>query len=306
MNSKLSKFCFYEGPDYAKSEVNWKKELFAGITDRDRLNESSPPRTLACDVMDWADTIAYAVHDLEDAFQANFLRADTIQGAEFEWCLLGPQGAVGLEGIDGPFKIRWKKHVEKNTIQPDEANRIEASEQLKWFKDTFKFVHPHPALLTKSQSLREVASKLIHEFVTSLEVESTSHQPPFHLKLTLPSADLHAKLVFMQCVVQEVVVRDVRVRTFALRSRKMLTDAFGSFEKELDDSEQSSHTYEKYQLFRRRHRDKLKSIDKRSGCRDEKLRLIADMLASMSEAQMLDLYDRLFSPRAPNPYSAFV
>ena len=38
-----------------------------------------PPRTLACRIMDWADDVAYAIHDFEDAVLARFITKGAIR-----------------------------------------------------------------------------------------------------------------------------------------------------------------------------------------------------------------------------------
>jgi dGTPase len=41
--------------------------------------EGPPPRVLACRLMDWADDLAYAIHDFEDAVLANFITRGAIK-----------------------------------------------------------------------------------------------------------------------------------------------------------------------------------------------------------------------------------
>ena len=92
---------------------------------------AAPPRTLACQVMDWADDVAYAIHDFEDAVLARFITKGAIRrvhGPLFEAVQrdVGPYFAGDTQALEGAFG-GWEREIESLLDGVQEAPDPEAA-----------------------------------------------------------------------------------------------------------------------------------------------------------------------------------
>jgi dGTPase len=73
--------------------------------DPGRRLQLDAPRTAACEVMNWADDVAYAIHDFEDAVVAGFITAGSIARIRDE-LLVAVERDIGADGDRSTFGVQ--------------------------------------------------------------------------------------------------------------------------------------------------------------------------------------------------------
>lgn len=258
---------------YDQERALYEEWLFEGCTDISILQFRTKdwPKTLACGVMDWADTIAYAIHDLEDAYRAGFLRSDFLFGEEFE------------DQMEVYF-------VEK--IKPNNKTETSFKEFLIWCREKLGRPEPGPSYTVPWM---EVSARLCEEFIRNLSLAKSEFHDPFDLKITMGNLQ-EDNLSFLRGIVKRFVVFDERVKQASYKSHVILRCLFKAF---LESS--------KMERFNDRnilHQRAIKEISE-NGDSDKvrgRARNVCDLIYSMSEGQAIDTYNRLFTASSSNPY----
>jgi dGTPase len=243
--------------------------LYKGIDQR-LLNEFDPrpPRTLPCQLMDWADDIAYSVHDLEDGIASGLLRPSSWRSDFFK------------ESIYRSVTNAPNVWVEEDTPTEDEVEGA-----LTPLIDELAEWEPVIPL----DLIREVSRDYIDRFVVAGEVERMGDSDTlFDYKLGIPRATRVENQV-LKAITIEYLLRNAKTAGTFYKGREILNRLFEA----LWWSCREAKDREKYLLFPRRLRTRLKrEADNVSGQRRE----ICDYLASLTEGQARQLYSRWFEP----------
>lgn len=133
-----------------RTETDLVRWVFNG-RDRPHARDTGGPfleyRTLEAQIMDWADDISYAVHDVEDFFRAGIIPLNTLSGSESEW------GEF--------FAYAWEKRLRK--LYPDHS--------IKDFNGPVDSVRkrlprkPYEGSRADREDLHEFASELIKDAI---------------------------------------------------------------------------------------------------------------------------------------------
>ena len=225
-----------------------------------------PFRTIVCQLMDWADDIAYSVHDLEDGLQCDFLLPSlpTEQIAEYVWKHLQPQ-ASSLKNL---------------TI--DRVRQI--LEELK------------EKLADPQKTTRDVMRYYINRFITSAEIQARGdigRSFDFHLQLNPP--EVVQECAVFKALTLEFVILDERTTTFAYKGREIIQRIFEAL---LDNTSRSAGQH-RFNLFSR---DKREAFEKIKDHESTVTRLVCDHIASMTDGQAIRLYRRLFEATGSSPF----
>lgn len=261
------KFSFY-GDDFDQCS-DW---LLGGLTkDIHSFSKDEMPRTLACSIMDWADTIAYAVHDFQDAITAGFIRSDTINGDDFQ------------KRMSAFFDYDIKKRVKESSM----------SELHDRFFKAFRFAPPAPSDVLLPWM--EISGPLISNFIEALYVEKTKFPYPFDKTVKMKRKE-EDYLNYLRGVIKESVICDVRVTQTAYKVGHILERTFLALTGSID-----STVFDESNVLPRRLRERLHGKSK-----SEKVRSICDYICALSEGQTIDIYKRLYEPSLASPYSLIV
>ena len=230
---------------------------------------TEPPRTLPCQLMDWADDIAYSVHDLEDGIVTGFLAPRLWTDDYFVDAIFGSLGAA---------PIRWKTPPTRADVE-----KVLGSLAARFGK--------YGASVPRDV-IREFARAEIDRFVTECDVDRVgSGETLFDYSLTVPEEHRLENLI-MKAITFEFVIRDSRTTTLGFKGREVLRRIFEAL---FDNALGEPSSADRHVLFPRELRDELASYGDDA---HHVARYVCDYVASMTEGQAMGLYRRLFEPSA--------
>ncbi|WP_198016816.1 dGTP triphosphohydrolase [Rubidibacter lacunae] len=262
-NPHRNKFLYDEDlDDYA----DW---LFAG-TDAEPIATDSKkvlPRSLVCQLMDWADDVAYSVHDMEDGLNSGFLLPSLPLRCivDLTWQRLQSYYPSGLCCLDRDRVGEILQELRDRLEQPD-------------------------------STIREVMRYYINRFVTSIAVIATRKRPRslFDFRLEIPEAVRHECEAF-KLLTLEFIICDERTSTLARKGREILTRLFHI----LFENASPCAGELRYVLFPRAVRPTLAAVADDEAIR---ARLVCDRLAGLTDGQALRLYNRLLESTGSSPF----
>ncbi|MGH2964023.1 MAG: deoxyguanosinetriphosphate triphosphohydrolase family protein [Solirubrobacterales bacterium] len=263
-----SKFLY---DDDAEAYEEW---LFEGtghrlLTAFDPLDE--PPRTLPCQLMDWADDIAYSVHDLEDGIASEMLQP-------WRWNTDSFIQTICDATADAPIRWREGKPPSADVIAPivDDLRR--------------RLTDPlGDAETVPPDVIRDVTRHYIDKFATAPTLRRIGPGDSlFDYKLEIDEA-IRIENQVLKTITFEFVIDDAETRRLGFKGKEILRSLFGAlFENTLPVAGRS-----RLRLFPRGMRDSLDTLSATQAAR-----AVCDYLAGMTEGQALHLYARLFEPSA--------
>lgn len=233
--------------------------------------DSEPPRTLPCQLMDWADDIAYSAHDLEDGIASEMLQP-------WRWTSDAFIETICTATARAP--IRWRDG------RPPNADVVAPTvEEL-----TKRLTEPlHGAEAVPLDVIRDVTRHYIDRFATAPTVESVgSGESLFDYKLEIPE-EIRIENQVLKTITFQFVVNDAETRRLSFKGREILRSLFTALFENTLPGDRSDRLL----LFPRAMRDGLDTLSSTQAARQ-----VCDYLAGMTEGQALRLYAQLFEPSA--------
>lgn len=269
----LVKYPYRKGADHGKylyeedAQV-YEKWLYEGSERRLLTDASHPePRTIACQLMDWSDDIAYSVHDLEDGIVTGYLQPATWQTDGF------------LETLHKSVRnapIKWQEG-------PPTQDEIAA------------YVRPlHDRLASGAPDvpmdvIRETTRHYIDKFVGAADIRVDDDvTTSFDFQLDIPE-EIRVENQVLKSITFEYILRDPRTVQIFHKGEKIVGRLF----KELYANAMAKQRKDRFLLFPRWLRGQLE-VDRDNA--SALARIVADYIASLTEGQALRLYSRLFEP----------
>jgi dGTPase len=268
-DTKAGKFLYAD--DTGPEMVKW---LYEG-TDQGLLEKSvdRPPRTLPCQLMDWADDIAYSVHDLEDGIASGLLQPATWKSDQF------------AETVYRSVAEAPRVWVDEEAPSHEEVNAV-----LGELYDALAEWAPEIPL----DVIRELSRGFINEFVLAGEVVATAPgETLFDFKLEIPKGVRLRNQVLKAITVEYLLRSEITAGVF-FKGHEILDRLFQA----LHDSCLREPPRDRFLLFPRRMRPQLRSAEDSQG---DLHRLICDYLAGLTEGQVRKLYARFFEPGNAQP-----
>ena len=136
------------------------------------------------EIMDWADDIAYAVHDTEDFFRAGFIPLDRLLADPAEGDLLPEEAA---EFVDGTF-AGWSTGFRPVRDHSDEDLREAFANLLEFLREAMQITEPYRGTLVQRANLCGLTSALITRYVDAIQLREPSEAAP-RLVAIMPEAD---------------------------------------------------------------------------------------------------------------------
>jgi dGTPase len=163
----------------------------------DWISQGGSPTELSfeCQIMDWADQIAYSVHDLEDGMKAGMITSRRL--------LTAP-------------------HV-RDTID---------DEHLKWMLEQVRFVEEQSGERSRKAARKELTSRLIHDFVQASDREklpgSSAKSERYCYRVVVDPKE-YARCMVLKDVMFRLIVEDARVATLENKAQRIVQQLFEIF-----------------------------------------------------------------------------
>lgn len=243
---------------YLDSEIDVVTWILGALnaTDRDNFqcvdqnsgkHHKPKHKSLDCSIMDVADDISYGVHDLEDAIALGLLK----QG-EFEQVVESVRCTSFLNALKAKYPHECGNNVYEHWIG---------------------------MLFADSASRKRCISRLIHHFMTAIEViELPEFTEPLLRYRVQVKAEQREFLDTLHEVVRDKVILDPSVQHLEFKGQKMVVSVFEA----MASDPKRLLPRDAYKIF--------------NGS-ESKHRVICDYVAGMTDGYLLKTYERLFSPR---------
>lgn len=267
-------YCHHPDADkflYDDDSEAYETWLFQGtpyrlLDAKERQPSDRIPRTIVCQLMDWADDIAYSIHDMEDGLQSGFLLPSMPLEKIADWV--------------------WRRVTIQYQTVPDGLRRDRVFEILQELRDRLE--DPH-------STIREVTRHYINRFVTQAKVSAIGKgKTLFDYRLEIPELVRQECLIFKMLTL-EFIILDERTTTLAYRNQEILTRLFTIL---LENTQPSAGIF-RFEMFPRNMRLLLETLREQNHLYP---RLICDRLSAMTDGQAIRLYNRLCESSGSSPF----
>ena len=224
------------------------------------FDPASEHRSLEASIMNLADDISYAVHDVED-----FVRAGLIPTAVFT-----PESNEQSWFQSSLAEIA--PHLSPAEVQ-----------QVLSFVNLFRYKGRH----TDQAMLSEFRSESVNHFISSLRVKLTDIGP----EIEVPT-EVRTEIDVLQLLTRIYVIDSPAVQSQRYGQRRMIREIFHVFLEEASRPESAAHPRtQSLRIFPPLWQERIEA--QRHSNQAEIKRILADLIASMTEQQVCDTYDKL-------------
>lgn len=289
-------------------DENFFRELLED--NENNLNDyQSPYRSIECQIMNWADDVAYSIYDIQDAINAGILTPyrirkylmDLLENPQDIFNDIKKKASLNIKEDTeaGKFaqklKEEFKKDSEKDSEQDNENKKIDSS----WF-DNFKWVY-EIMLGIKHGYAEHCCSKIVGYMIQKCELKRIEKDKEAKLpkklrisnrylyRLHIPEENRFLCELFKD-IIKKLVYTQPEIQQLNHKYSRMIKKIFEVIEEQYINRYYKNKDPE-YKILSNNAADRVKkerNIDK-------KYRLICDYIANMTDAYAMNLYERLFS-----------
>jgi dGTPase len=258
------RWCFFPTES---EDAEWVREV---VPPERRLTQS-----LEAQIVEWADDIAYSIHDVEDWYRAGFMPLELIVQSD--------EARYELAHRIGP------------TIADDNFDGVAAEEEVKNFFKGPAFLgikRGYDGSSDAKEGLRTMRSALFDEFIDNAELDNPEELPTRHnndLRIS-PLTRLRSRI--LKQLLYEYVLSHPRMATYEVGQARVIRELVRSFTDALDFATTKSNFGPNAQLdiFPA---DMRVALSAAQSAPAELLRLVADQVAGMTDGYAIRLHARL-------------
>lgn len=236
-----------------------------------QLSSVEKRRSPEADLMDWADDLAYAVHDMEDFYRA---------------------GIIPLDQLLTKGTSKEKDEFAGNWASANNATTEEGKDILKYIgdiaRDTLRT--PYGGTRTEQLDLNELSSKLIGRYIGSEAggLKLQSHNDMYNF---LQVEDyLKNEVSLLKHMTKYYVITNNSLATQQRGQREVISDLFDIFFKSTIPNSKS--VSENANIILNRFQDQARELQK-DGDEESRVRFSSDVICSLTEKQATQLHKRL-------------
>lgn len=183
----------------------WAVEGGGSIVSAAQQKRKRPQTSLVCQILDWADDCAYCTHDIEDALQAQFLRAGDLKEPQFS---------------------RRVASYYNQTHEPERVPAMPLAEVRERLRDLERKIRPRDngdERAQRKEALRNILNDLV--LAVSVSRNASVRRGDFAWRLVVPE---ESRILSALCkaVIWEAVITEPRVAAMSAKGREILQDLF--------------------------------------------------------------------------------
>ena len=236
--------------------------------------EDTPPHLLAFEtqIVDWADQVAYSVHDLEDGIHAGMITSVRMNKETLE------------EELIDHLPVQYTRDQGRNQLE----------NTYRWLMGQVRAIEEMGDARQRAATRKDLTSGLIHRFITAAKArkrklpDGSLGTGRYALELVVNPPEMGRALLY-QKMASYLIVHDQRIATLERRSRFVVRRLFRELLNE--------HSGDLYPDEYRESFIAAKGEARRA-------EVARDYIASMTDAYAEMLYQRLFSPGAGSLFDA--
>ena len=243
--------------------------------------ENSHARCLEAFLMDWADDIAYSIHDVEDFYRAYLITLDRLAGSLRKkgqsWDVVkGSEMDIFLQAI---FR-RWDNEgMQEEFNSPESRSKLKQSfiqiiSQLSGLQQPYEGSHAQKALL------RNFTSRHVSRYINAVRLDP---DPQEGSRIQISEDALH-EVKMLKELTWHYVMRRPALTAQKKGQVQIIETLFTVFYEAAGSSRRSD-----WDIFPCAYRERLE----KQNDPDQRIRIVIDLIASMAEAQAIQMYQRL-------------
>ena len=225
-------------------------------------------KSAEAEIMDFADDIAYAVHDVEDFYRTGLIPLDRLvkDDDEVDKFLDGTFSNLESNGRSAPF------------------GKDECKSAFKEILESTPVIDPYSGTGEQRARLRSLTAGLIGRYVNAL-------------KLQVPGASIERRVHIEEWVEIELFVFKQLTWYYVINNSALASQQFGQRRiiGQLFEIFSGAAEEKMLDIFPASYRDRMQEMirDGRYDSKEERVRVVADLIAGMTEHQAVSMYQRL-------------
>lgn len=241
-------------------EFNWAREL-----------SSSDASSVEAELMDWADDIAYSVHDLDDFYRVGIIPLDR---------LLTNSGDERKHFLNG-VRARWERDERQDDLNDWDDMAIAFDELANRILLAHSYlVHPYTGARNQRADLRSLTASLIRRYVVDDAITLCNPDPSILKSVTI-TREYELEVKILKQLTWQYVIENPALATQQYGQTRMIRELF-----EILHREASAH---RFSIFPPRFSERLEEDDSERNV----TRTVSDYISGMTERQTIELHQRL-------------
>jgi len=287
---------FYkENAEKVKKWGAYRSEQAAFAFARDGFALGGFAKSLEAEIMDWADDITYAVHDVVDFYCAGQIPLERFAAKDANELDLFYSEVFGrnTEHDEDP---ETKEKRQSGKLFDERFENAEGLEKLieryeqafETVCDEYFFINiigaRYTGAIEQRLSLWQMVTRFITAYVSALQV---AENPAEILRCVVIDRPLQFQVEMLKQLTWHYVIKQPELATVQFGQRRLIRELFETLASEVKISLNESGT----KLFPPFYEEQLKSAD----AYEERVRLIVDFISGMTEREVVTYYQKLFS-----------
>ena len=253
----------------------YDKKWGAYITEKEefvwarRFGPAEGVKSVEADIMDLSDDIAYAVHDVEDFYRAGLIPLDRLTADDEEVDRFAEYASqvLGKGGQPGEY-------------EPDECKRI-----LRKALKRYKITESYSGTRGQRGRLRSMTADLIGRYIKGAKLRASDDDGGRWVRIC--DEDAEKELPIFKQLLWHYVIDGAALASQQYGQRRIIGELFNIFHGELKSASLG--------VFPVGYRERLKNLfnSGQSDNKEDQARIVADLIAGMTEQQAIAMYHRL-------------
>ncbi|MBO1852104.1 dGTP triphosphohydrolase [Burkholderia cenocepacia] len=248
-------------------------------------------RTIECDIMDIADDIAYSTYDLEDAFKAGFFNPLEILNWSTKTKVMETVAEKVTKAVGEEVDVTTIRNILFETFggfMVERASKININDPLSFIEGVIAIYSQSKEAASNGFLRTQFTSELVKEFIKGVSIDINTNN--LALSKVRVSKYIRAKIEALKHLTFEALTMAPRMRLVEYRGRDIVKSIFLA----LASADRSGHL-----LLPDDWRDAYFSTNGKP----EKMRVICDFVAGMTDRYAMEFFARLTSTN--NEHSFF-